>query len=86
MKIVFTNHAVFKLKLLKEHGFTITREMVANAIHSPDFMTKAKYGRKAAHKVHNGGLALRVVYEGDNDVVVVTVMIVRRERYERNKI
>jgi len=86
MNIVFTNHAVFKLKLLKEHGFTITREMVVDAIHNPDFMTMAKYGRKATYKVHNGGLALRFVYEGDNDVVVVTVMIVRRERYERNKI
>ena len=59
---------------------------MADAIHNPDFMTIAKYGRKAAHKVQNGGLALRVVYEGDNDVVVVTVMIIRRERYERNKI
>ena len=31
-------------------------------------------------------LCTRVVYEGDNDVVVVTVMIIKRERYEKNKI
>ena len=86
MGIVFTEHAIFKLKLLKEHGFLITEEMVREVIQNPDFITKAKYGRKAAHKGLYGDLVIRTIYEENDDIVVVTVMVVRRERYERDKI
>ncbi|MEE8168668.1 MAG: hypothetical protein V3T58_07340 [Candidatus Hydrothermarchaeales archaeon] len=86
MEIVFTEHAVFKLKLLKDHGFTITQETVRNTIQDPDFTTEAKYGRKAAHKNLYGGLMVRVIYDADVNILVVTVMVARRERYERDKI
>ncbi len=86
MDIVFTEHAIFKLKLLKGHGFTITKEMVRNAIRDPDFTADAKYGRKAAHKDLYGSLVSRVIYDEDVNIVVVTVMVARRERYEGDKI
>lgn len=59
-KIIFTDHATSKLKLLKEHGFTITKKMVRNTILGPDFTMEAKYGRKAAHKDLYDGLVIRV--------------------------
>lgn len=86
MKIVFTEHAVFKLKLLKDHGFTITKRVVRNTIQDPDFTMEAKYGRKAAHKELHSGLVVRVIYDEDVNIVVVTVMVARRERYERDKV
>jgi|GEM_PF-1302970 len=85
-EIVFTEHAVFKLRLLKDHGFTITKEMVRNTIRRPDFTTEEKYGRMATHKDLYGGLVIRVIYDEDVNIVVVTVMVARREKYERDKI
>lgn len=86
MEIVFTEHAIFKLKLLKEHGIAVTKDMVRDVIKTPDFVTMAKYGRKAAHKSLYGGLVIRVIYDEDVNISVVTVMVARRERYERNKV
>ncbi len=86
MDIIFTGHAIFKLKLLREHGFTITQENVRNIILEPDFTRDAKHGRKAAHKNLRDNLMVRVIYEKNDNVVVVTVMIVLRERYEKDKI
>ncbi|AEA46510.1 hypothetical protein [Archaeoglobus veneficus] len=83
----FTKHAEDKLKLLKEHGFNIPENFVEEVVRSPDFITYEKYGRKAAYRRLDDRLALRVIYEEvGNEIVVVTVMVVRRARYEKNSV
>lgn len=82
MKIIFTEHAKFKLNVLKEHGFTLNEDQVKNVIENPDFIKNAKYNRLAAHKGLNNELALRVIYEKNDTITVVTIMVVKRSRYE----
>ena len=82
MEIIFTYHAKFKLDLLKEHGFTFTEDEVKDVIESPDFVKKAKYDRLAAHKSLDDRLALRVIYEKNDTITVVTIMVVKRNRYD----
>ena len=85
--IRFTKHALDKLELLKKHGFDVPKSFVERVIKNPDFITYEKYGRKAAYGILDDRLALRIIYEEvENEVVVVTVMVVRRARYEKDSV
>ncbi len=57
-------------------------DQVNNVVESPDFVKNAKYGRLAAHKCLDKELALRIIYEKNDMMTVVTIMIVKRTRYE----
>jgi len=45
MKIEFTNHAEYKLALLKAHGFKINKDQIKDVITDPDAVKKGKKGR-----------------------------------------
>ena len=84
MRIRFTGHAKFKIDLVNEHGFPLTTGQVIDAIECPEFLTKEKFGRMGAYRSLDRRHAVRVIYEEHVDILtVVTVMIVRRMRYER---
>jgi len=54
------------------------------AIKCPEFVTNEKFGRTGAYRSLDEGHAVRVLYEEDRGIItVITVMIVRRMRYER---
>jgi len=84
--ICFTHHALIKIKLIKEHGVEISKDLIREAIQNPDFTTQEKFGRKAAYKILGERLALRVIYEKNKEIMVITVMIVRRKRYEKDHV
>jgi len=86
MKIEFTNHAEYKLALLKAHGFKINKDQIKDVITDPDAVKKGKKGRQIAQKVINKTHILRVVYITKNKTIrVITLYPARRTRYE-NKI
>ena len=84
MRIRFTRHARFKISLINEHGFLITTDHVKDAIGQPEFVTAEKSGRKGAYRSLDREHVIRVIYEEHIGIfTVVTVMVVRRVRYER---
>lgn len=84
--IRFTEHAFMKILLLKNNGFDISQVFVEKVIQNPEFVTNEKFGRKAAYLSIDEKLATRIIYEDSEDIIVVTVMIVRKIRYEKNHI
>ncbi|MBA1342336.1 MAG: hypothetical protein C5S52_01905 [ANME-2 cluster archaeon] len=84
MRIRFTRHAKFKITLINEHGFPLTTGQIIDAIKCPEFVTNEKFGRMGAYRSLDRAHAVRVIYEEHVGIfTVVTVMIVRRMRYER---
>jgi len=62
--------------------YGIGEDFVIHALREPDYVVAGHRGRKIAHKFMNN-LVLRVVYEEDDTMVVVTVYPARRERYAK---
>lgn len=87
INVEFTDHALYKISLLKAHGFEITETSVAEIIDYPDKIEEGFEGRLIAQKVIDAQHVLRVVFETKkNKVLVVTLYPGRRIRYEKNKI
>ena len=84
--IRFTEHACMKILLLKNNGFDISQVFVEKIIQNPEFITDEKFGRKAAYLSIDEKLAIRIIYVDSEDIIVVTVMIVRKIRYEKDHI
>jgi len=53
---------------------------VVQALKAPDYVTDGGLGRKIAHRFMDD-LVLRVIYEDNDEIVVVTVYPARRRRY-----
>jgi len=70
LTIKYIPHA---LERMKERG--ISRELVEEALQSPDDTTEGYIGRKVAQKRIDGKL-IRVIYEEiENDIVVITAYV-----------
>jgi len=61
--------------------YGLDEELVVQALRHPDRLVEGHHGRRIAHKSMNG-FVVRVVYEEDGSLTVVTVYPARRERYE----
>jgi len=84
VRIRFTRHARFKISLINEHGFLITTNHVKDAIEQPEFVTAEKSGRKGAVPVAGQGACDRGhIRRAQRYFSAVTVIVVRRVRYER---
>ena len=84
MPIKFSRHAKFKIALINEDGFPLTTDQVIGAIKCPEFVTNEEFGRMGAYRSLDRTHAVRVIYEElVGTFTVITVMIVRRMRYER---
>lgn len=87
INVEFTDHALYKINLLKAHGFEITETNIAEIIDYPDKIEEGFGGRLIAQKVIDAQHVLRVVFETkQNKVLVITLYPGRRIRYEKNKI
>ncbi|MDI6816722.1 MAG: DUF4258 domain-containing protein [Actinomycetota bacterium] len=87
VKVEFTDHALYKIRLLRAHGFEITETSIAEIINYPDNIEEGFEGRLIAQKVIDAQHVLRVVFETtQNKVLVITLYPGRRIRYEKNKI
>ncbi len=84
-KIVFSEHALFKIELLRRHSIVIDRNFIENTIIYPDKTDHGYKGRLVAQKKLNNDHVLRVVYEEYTDhILVITLYPGRRERYEKD--
>lgn len=83
MKVLFTEHAELKFRILEEHGFKITKRQIEDAIRSPENVTKGRKGRLIAQRAISESHLIRVVYQEDEGIIrVITFYPVRRRRYE----
>jgi len=79
---------VFMRRLIRisEHArkrmikYGLIEEVVIGALREPDRVLVGHRGRKIAHRFKNR-YVLRVVYEEDDTITVVTVYPARRDRY-----
>jgi hypothetical protein len=78
-EVDFTTHAEEKLKRLMSLG--VTKEKVLEIVRNPE---KIVYGlwKKNCTRFINCELMLRVVYEENEKILVITVYPCRRERYK----
>ncbi|MCZ7358219.1 MAG: hypothetical protein O8C66_13835 [Candidatus Methanoperedens sp.] len=83
MKIIFTDHAKVKFKILKQHGFEINEKQVKNIIENPDTKTKGRKDRLIVQGLVDDIHVIRVICEIEsNNIKVITFYPTRRERYE----
>ena len=86
-KVIFTPHALEKIRLLRKHGFELAPEMVARWVRKPEKIMRGYRGRLVAHKGLDEAHVLRIVYEDFEDaIVVVTLYPARRGRYEEGSL
>lgn len=78
MKILYTDYAEDSISDRK-----ISKEIIENAMKSPDEIVEGKKGRKVAHKII-GTKLLRVVFERDEKTyIVITSYYAEPKRYFR---
>ncbi len=86
-KVIFTDHARYKLAVLARHGLTLSPEAVEGIVRSP-VATGASYGgRSVATGPLDEKRVWRVIYEErGGDAYVITVYPARKGRYGKNEI
>lgn len=83
--INFSNHAIYKIKLLKSHGLKVDRNVIISALCHPDKVMIGYGGRKIAKKTISQRHVLRVVFEEiENDIMIIALYPGNKERYEKN--
>lgn len=61
--IRFSSHALFKFRILKSHGLTITKRQVAEAVKNPDKVSRGRKGRLISQKSIDDMHVIRVIHE-----------------------
>jgi hypothetical protein len=83
VRVLYTEHADFKFRVLRQHGLIISKEQIESVIREPERVTVGKRGRLIAHKPISQTHLIRVIYEQQGDEVkIITFYPARRERYE----
>jgi len=83
VRILYTKHADFKFRVLKQHGFIITKEQIEDIIKEPEKVAPGKRGCLIAHKPVSQTHLIRVIYEQQGDEIkIITFYPARKERYE----
>ncbi len=84
MKIIFTNHAKVKFKILERHGFKITEAHIKKVIENPASKTHGRKGRVIVQQPFDDTHMIRVIceIEENDNIKVVTFYPARRDRYE----
>ena len=83
MKIIFTDHAKIKFKILKQHGFEINEKQVRNIVEKPESKTKGRKDRFIVQGPVDENHIIRVIIEIEGNILkIITFYPARRERYE----
>jgi len=83
MKIIFTDHAKVKFKILKRHGFEISEKQIRDIVKKPDNKSKGKKDRLIVQSPIDDTHVIRVIVEKEgNNIKIITFYPARRERYE----
>lgn len=83
MKIIFTDHAKVKFKILKRHGFEVSEKQIRDIVEKPDTKSKGRKDRFIVQGQVDDTHVIRVILEIEsNNIKIVTFYPARRERYE----
>ncbi len=83
MKIILTDHAKVKFKILKKHGFEVDEKQIKDIVENPEIKSKGRKDRLIVQGAVDDSHVLRVICEIDrDDIKVITFYPARRERYE----
>lgn len=86
-QIKFTDHAIAKIEILKNHGFSVDADLIKTCLITPAKIEAGRGERKIAQMVYDEGHVLRVVYEErENEILLVTIYPGRRARYEKDPV
>ena len=81
--IIFTHHAVEKFRVLKRHGFVVSRAQVLDAVRKPDRVDYSRLPLIIAQGQIDRTHVLRVVYRVDGDnIKIITFYPGRTKQYE----
>lgn len=84
-KIVFSQHAVDKIEILKKHQVFIDKGLIENAVQNPDSIDSGYKGRLVAQKILDEHHVIRIIYEETEESLrVITMYPGRRKRYEKD--
>lgn len=84
-KVLFSEHALFKVEVLKRHSLVLSKDFIENVVLNSDKIDKGYKGRLIAQKKLDNEHVLRVVYEEYTDyMLIITLYPGRRRRYEKN--
>ena len=78
----FTQHALDKLELLRQWVFDIAGEKIISDLAHRHESLPGYRGRSIARLQLDEEHILRVVYEGNSEVVAITMYPARQDRYE----
>ena len=78
----FTPHALHKLELAAELGFTVDLELLIEFVRNPPRIYPGSNDRPMVHVPPDNDHILRVAFEPGDKIVVVTAYPARTSRYE----
>jgi hypothetical protein len=63
VRILYTKQADFKFRVLKQHGFIMSKGQIEHIIKEPEKVIVGRRGRLIAHKRISPTHLIRVIYE-----------------------
>ena len=83
--IVFSNHSIDKIEILKKHQIFVDKEFIMDTVKHPDSVHTGYKGRIIAQKLLDENHIIRVIYETQNeDIKIITMYPGRKSRYEKD--
>lgn len=81
--IIFSQHAEYKLLLLRRHGFIFSKKEIEEIVRNPFRVRSGYVGRKIAEQIISERHIFRVVFEDlPRQLKIITMYPSRRSRYE----
>ena len=78
----FTRHAIEKLALAAEQGFVVSNERIVENVRHPPRVYRGSNDNPVVHIPIDDDHILRVAFDTNGEIVVVTVYPAGRNRYE----
>ncbi len=83
--IVFSLHAIEKIKILRKHNISVDKKFIENAVANPDKVESGYKERIIAQKMLDKNHVLRIVYEeSEESLRIITMYPGRKKRYEKD--
>ena len=83
MDIIYSNHAMYKINVLKKHGIEIDKKTIQEIVSKPEKLERGYENRFIAQSKLNETHVLRVIYEEMNNCkLIITIYPGRIKRYD----
>lgn len=83
MTIVYSDHAIAKIEILRRHGIDVDKEIIEKIIADPEKLDFGYMNRFIAQRKIDHKHVLRVVYEEKNNyILIITIYPGKFKRYD----